>query len=303
MSSDDTKPTDGNNDLFESALGLDDEDDNPEEEASQEEEESTETSPEDTADPSTPTEEEASSEDEEEDEGSEVTYTVQKGFSVEGRTFKKGDVIPVKCKYCALWKAEWLGRVRCTPTKVMKDTGRAMSSNRFSCQSFFICMEMKPELDAFLRMSLPEVQTVRKMLPGIKKLLVVDEWLSGWIEKHDYKENSAEVLASAKNFVTAFSSSEQLSYMDQYIRFYSTALARREKEKRPRKPKFEAGDWVDWTDLETGQSFSGIILSMGRGIINLAGVNAQIGRKFTFKLAEWKKTRKPKITRKIAAAE
>jgi len=279
--------------LFESDLGLDDEEastESAETEASAAPEQSGEVPP-----------LEESAPEEQEEDLSEVTYSyvVQKGFSEEGSTFHPGDVIPVKCKYCALWNREWLGKVRCSPGRLFEDV--PMSADRFSCETFFICKEMDAELVAFLNMSLPEIQTIKRLIPGTKRMLDVASWLDTWATKHEVKKPLPEVWRNAKGFITAFDSLEQIEYVAKFISSYCSALTKREKERRPRKPTYEAGDWVDFTDLKSGETVSAIILSMGRGLIRLAGIKAQSGQKYEFKLKEWKKTRSPKIIRKTAA--
>jgi len=225
------------------------------------------------------------------------TYVVQKGFSAEGLTYHPGDVISVKCKYCALWNREWLGKVRCSPGRLLEDV--PMSAERFSCETFFVCKEMDAELNAFLKMPLPEVQTVKRLIPSLKRLLDTERWLADWADRNNV-ENVPEVWKNAKGFIMAFGSVEQIGYIDHFIRSYCTMLARREKERRPTRPKYEAGDWVDFTDLKSGQTVSAIILSMGRGLIRLAGVKAHSGQKYEFPMKEWKLMHGPRIVRKTA---
>lgn len=223
---------------------------------------------------------------------------VQKGFSEEGHTFHPGDTIPVKCKYCTLWNREWMGKVRCSPGRMLD--GVPMSAERFSCGSFFVCKEMDAELAAFLNMTLAEVQTIKRLIPGIKRLLEVETWLAKWADGRDLGQSVSEVWKNAKGFITAFSSTEQIDYIEHFVRTYCNTLAKREKERKPPKRKFEAGDWVDFTERKSGQVVSAIILSMGRGLIRLAGVKAQAGQKYEFPFKEWKATMNPKIMRKTA---
>jgi hypothetical protein len=304
--------------LFDNELGLDDETDNTAPPASEETPEpadeekvavTVETSPEEEApaDPEaeassteTPPEPESSEDESEGEDGgdSENSYVVQKGFSEEGHTYHPGDVIPVKCKYCALWNREWLGKVRCSPGRMLE--GVPMSADRFSCEAFFICKEMDAELTAFLNMTLAEIQTIKRLLPGLKRLLNVEAWLEDWAEKNDTKKPVPEIWKNAKGFVIAFDSTEQIAYMDMFIRNYCNMLGKKEKEKKPPRQKYEAGDWVEFTDSRSKQLVSAIILSMGRGKIKLAGINAQAGQKYEFMFREWKASCKPKILRKTA---
>jgi hypothetical protein len=231
------------------------------------------------------------------------SYEVQRGFTaIGGKTYHPGDVIPIKCKHCALWEREWLGKKRCSAGRRL-DEDTVMHADRFSCGTFFICKEYEAELSTFLNMSLPEILTVRSMLPGIKKILSTADFLNRWAERHNHEEDLREVFKNAKGFVMSFGTLEQLALADGFIRQYAQVASQKARPKRPPKPKFESGDWVEWTDLGTRERIEGLILSIARGNIILAGVKAQKGQKFTYKYKEWKKTRNPQITKKTADPE
>ncbi len=230
---------------------------------------------------------------------SEYTYVVQKGFTQEGRTFRPGEVIPVKCRYCSFWEKEWLGAVRCKPGKTLDEAGNKMSVDIFSCESFFICKELEPELDAFLSMDLSEVLTVRRMLPSMKKLLDTEAWLNDMVDKKGMDVDKIQVFASSKGFVTSFTSTEQLVLAEQFLRTYARKLSAKDKAKMPPKLKFESGDWVEWVDLTTKAVIKGIVISKGRGQIKVAATEgASAGHSWSFNFKEWTAKRSPKITRK-----
>ena len=228
------------------------------------------------------------------------TYVVQRGFTGEGgKTYHPGNVISVKCKHCALWKREWLGKIRCSPGRRL-DENTVMHEDRFSCGEFFICKEFSPELTTFLNMNLAEIVTVRKMIPGIKKILQAPEFLESWVKVHNYSGDTSEAFINAKGFILSFSSEEQLLFSEEFIRQYAKIMTQRSRTKRPPRPKFEAGDWVTWVDSTSKDRVEGIILSIGRGNIYLAGVKAYQTQKFVYKYKEWKSKYKPEITRKTA---
>jgi len=231
------------------------------------------------------------------------SYEVQRGFTAAGgKTYHPGDVIPIKCKHCALWEREWLGKKRCSAGRRL-DADTVMSAERFSCGSFFVCKEYDAELSTFLSMSLPEILTVRSMLPGLKKILGASDFLGGWLERHAVEADLREVFANAKGFVMSFNNLEQLNLAEGFIRQYSKVASQKARPKRPPKPKFESGDWVEWKDLVSKERVEGLILSIARGNIILAGVKSHKGQKFTYKYKEWKNTRDPQITKKTASPE
>jgi len=233
-----------------------------------------------------------------------ATYVVQRGFTdTNGKTYHPGDVIPIQCRHCALWEREWLGKKRCSPGRRL-DEDTVMHPERYSCETFFICKENDPELTTFLNMSVPEILTVRAMLPGIKKILRAADFLDKWAEREDFKGDKGEVFTNAKGFVTVFSSLEQLLLAEGFMREYIKAASKRAAyTKRPPRPKFEPGDWIEWKDLKTGETIEGILLSKGAGNIHFAGTKVHAGQKFTFKLKEWKKKCEPKITRKTSSPD
>ena len=242
-----------------------------------------------------------------EDDGdaSEVasSYEVQRGFTAAGgKTYHPGDVIPIKCKHCALWEREWLGKKRCSAGRRL-DENTVMSAERFSCETFFICKEYEAELSTFLNMSLPEILTVRSMLPGLKRILGSADFLEGWADRHKHEADLREVFMNAKGFVMSFNNLEQLMLAEGFLRKYAKVLSQKARPKRPLKPKFESGDWVEWADLKSKERIEGLILSIARGNIILAGVKAHKGQKFTYKYKEWKKQRDPQITKKTADPE
>jgi hypothetical protein len=233
----------------------------------------------------------------------EPSYVVQRGFTATGgKTYHPGDTIPVKCMHCALWEKEWLGKVRCKAGHVLVDD-TVMAADKFSCGAFFICKEFDPELNTFLGMSIEENLVVRQMITGMKTLLGVERWLDKWADKHTYDGDKQALITNARGFIMSFSSLEQLTLAEPYLRHYTQMRAKKERDKRPPRPKFESGDWVEWTDLSNGERVSGIILSKSHGKIFLAGLNVHSGQKFTFKYKEWKKTREPKIVRKTAGTD
>ena len=237
----------------------------------------------------------------------ETTYIVQRGFTVEGRTYHPGDTIMVKCKYCALWRKEWGNKVRCSPD-LKWDDGTFMNAEKYSCESFFICKELEPELDAFLTMDLPEILTVRRMLGAAKQLLAVE----GWIRKRFVKNadvNPAEVFLNAKGFVTSFTNADQLWLSEDFIRTYANLMAKKAKENATRKPRakrpsFGRGDWVEWTDSKTQQRVKGIIMYSSKGQIHIAMIDGALaGQNFSTPTKEWKDKMNPKILRKATSTE
>jgi len=233
-----------------------------------------------------------------ESEAGVASYVVQRGFTAaHGKTYHPGDTIAVKCQHCALWEKKWLGKVRCQAGHILGED-EVMSIDKWSCGAFFICKEFEPELNTFLEMKIEEILVVRQMITGMKTVLGVENWFDKWAEGHTFDGDHQAVMTNARGFMLSFSSLEQLKLAEPYLRQYAKMRAKKEREKRPPRPKFEAGDWVEWTDLTTGERYSGIILSKSHGKIYIAGVNAQVGQKFTFKYKEWKKGRDPKILRK-----
>lgn len=233
------------------------------------------------------------------DDSSEYTYVVQKGFTQEGRTFHPGETIPVKCRYCTFWEKEWLGSVRCRPGKPVGDEGDKMRADIFSCESFFVCKELEPEIDAFFSMGLAEILTVRRMLPSMRKLLATESWLNDQVDKKSLDVDKVQVFQAAKGFVSSFTSVEQLTLATQFIRSYVKTVSLKDSAKKPPLLKFESGDWVEWIDLTTKEVLKGIIITKGRGQIKVAvteGVNA--GHSWTFNFKEWCAKRSPKIVRK-----
>lgn len=233
-----------------------------------------------------------------ESEAGIASYVVQRGFTAaHGKVYHTGDTIAVKCQHCALWRKKWLGKVRCQAGHVLGND-EVMSADKWSCGAFFICKEFEPELNTFLEMATEEVLVVRQMITGMKTVLAVEKWFDQWADGHAFDGDRQAVMTNARGFMLSFSSLEQLRLAEPYLRQYTKMRAKKEREKRPPRPKYEAGDWAEWTDLQTGERYSGIVLSKSHGKIYLAGVNAQVGQKFTFKYKEWKKGRDPKIIRK-----
>jgi hypothetical protein len=231
------------------------------------------------------------------------SYEVQRGFTAtDGKTYHPGDVIPIQCRHCALWEREWLGKTRCSAGRRL-DEDTVMHPERFSCGAFFICKEFDPELSTFLSMPLAEIMTVRSMLPGIKKILQASSFLSKWVERHTFDGDIKTSFTNAKGFVLTFNSEEQLRLAEGFIRQYATVASKRAREKRPPRPKYNGGDWVEWKDSKTGETIEGIILSKTRGNIWLAGTKVHKGQKFTYKYKEWKANYSPKVTRRSAEAE
>jgi len=231
------------------------------------------------------------------------TYVVQRGFSVEGRTYHRGDTIPVKCKYCALWQKEWAGKVRCAPGRAFED-GDVMRADKWSCGSFFIAKEMEPELNNFLAMDPMEVATVRRMLPGMRKLLECEPWLNTQIEKKKLDQDPSMVFENAKGFIMSFTTVEQLQHAEHFIRSYASLMLRKQKDRKPKKIKFDPGDWVEWLDSQSGTMQKGIVMKRGRGIITIAGVEGEMaGVTMTFKEKDWKKTSEPKIIKKAIESD
>lgn len=237
-----------------------------------------------------------------------ATYEVQRGFTAEGgKTYHPGDVIPIQCRHCALWQREWLGRKRCGPGKRL-DEDTVMHPDRFSCETFFICKEYEAELGTFLDMSLPEIVTVRAMIAGIKKVLQATASLDRWVAKQeDFDGDPREIFMNAKGFVLSFNSLEQLKLAEGFIRDYANArtkLDKKHSKKAAPRPKYNAGDWVSWVDSASKETVEGIILSIGRGNIYLAGTSKpHTGQKFTYKYKEWKSKYSPEITRKSTTSE
>ena len=231
----------------------------------------------------------------------EYTYIVQKGFIHEGRTFHAGETIPVKCRYCSLWEKEYLGKIRCKPGKLLDD-GSKMQADLFSCETFFICKELDFELNAFLSMGFAEVITVRRMIPAIKKLLETEGWMSDTVNRKEMDVDKVQVFQSAKGFITSFTSTEQITLAEQFLRSYAKILSLRDKAKRPPKVKFEAGDWIEWVDAATKEVIKGVILSKTRGQIKVAAIGKETdkyaGHSWTFNYKEFTETRLPRVIRK-----
>lgn len=226
----------------------------------------------------------------------ENTYTVQRPFSVSGRTYMPGDVIEVLCRHCTLWKREWLGRVRCAPGHILED-GTVMAADRFSCGSFFVPKDLEMEFNTFLRMTVPEAQLIRRMLPGSKKLIDAEIWFDGWADRYGITSDREAITRTARSFIFEFTSVEQVNYVWPFVRFYTARLTKQERDRMSKrvKIKFEAGDWVEWIDFSSQDLFNGIILTIHRGNINIAGINRQAGMKFTYKYRDWKRDHGPKL--------
>lgn len=233
-----------------------------------------------------------------ESEAGVASYVVQRGFTAaHGKVYHPGDTVAVKCQHCALWGKKWLGKVRCQAGHVLGDD-EVMSVDKWSCGAFFICKEFEPELNTFLEMNVEEILVVRQMITGMKTVLGVEKWFDQWADSHSFDGDRRAVMTNARGFMLSFSSLEQLRLAEPYLRQYTKMRAKKEREKRPPRPKYEGGDSVEWTDLQTGERYSGMILSRSHGKIHIGGLNRQIGQKFTFKYKEWKKGRDPKIIRK-----
>lgn len=238
----------------------------------------------------------------------DTTYVVQRGFTVEGKTYHPGDTIMVKCKYCALWKKEWGGKVRCHPEKEWDD-GTKMSADKYSCESFFICKELEPELDNFLSMDHREVLTVRHMLTAAKHLLATELWVNKKYADED-GANPFAIFLNAKGFITSFTNVDQLDLSEAFIRTYANIMADRAKmaarsrKTRAPKIKFGRGDWVEWTDTVTQQQVKGIILYSSKGNIHIAGIDGvSAGQTMTFPTKEWKEKMAPKILKKASSTD
>ena len=223
------------------------------------------------------------------------TYVVQRGFTLEGTVYRVGDVIPVKCKFCALWKRKYGGIVRCYPDKQYSD-GVVMHEDKFSCESHFICRELEPELHVLLRMSYAEAAAARRMLIGYRLVTDAASWLDGQFLQLSHAKK-IEIFKTSKGFITSFTSTEQLDFLKRFLRQYVGLLRKRDQRRnKPKRLIVKPGNWVEWCEPIENRFVRGIVLSIFRGDIRLLGMGAYVdGKKFVYHMREWRETCSPKL--------
>jgi len=235
-------------------------------------------------------------------------YEVRRGFTVDGKTYKPGDVIKVQCRFCVLWQKEWMEKVRCYPGRTMSN-GTIMTADRFSCAQYFICKEMEPEFKTFLALAPPAVMMVRRLLPAARHVLELERWAHHFL-KHYPDTNPGDVFRVAKDFLSAFSSLPQILLIENFVHEYSKlqsekmAKLRRKKSGRPPLPHGQ-GDLVSWLEPELGSTIKGVVVKRARGrivVLCIDGPEHLLGQKMKYGYEEWRNDKKPTIVRKAVDA-
>lgn len=231
-------------------------------------------------------------------------YEVQRGFTVDGKTYKTGEVIKVQCRFCVLWNREWLGKVRCYPGRTLSN-GTIMMADRFSCEQYFICKEMEIEFKSFLTLSHPAVSMVRQLLPATRHVLELERWARRFLKRHQEVE-PVEIFKVAKDFLSTFTSLPQIALIENFVRDYGKLQAdidaklNRKKGGRPPLPHGQ-GDLVTWLEPEFGSVLKGVVVRRARGqiiVLCIDGPDHLLGQKLHYNYDEWRKTKKPTIIRK-----
>jgi hypothetical protein len=235
-------------------------------------------------------------------------YEVQRGFTVEGKTYRTGDVIKVQCRFCTLWNREWLGKVRCHPGRTLRN-GTIMAADRFSCEQYFICKEMEAEFKSFLTLSHPAIMMVRQLLPATRHVLELERWARRFLKRHQ-EVDPVELFKVARDFLSTFTSFPQIVLLENFVRDYGKLQAvidaklNRKKGGRPPLPHGQ-GDLVSWLEPEFGSVLKGVVVKRARGqlkVLCIEGPDHLLGQKLTYNYDEWRKSKNPTIVRKAVDA-
>jgi hypothetical protein len=235
-------------------------------------------------------------------------YEIQRGCTVDGKTYRVGDVIKVQCRFCVLWNREWMGKVRCHPGRTLNN-GTIMKADRFSCEQYFLCKEMEPEFRAFLTLSRPAVTMVKQLLPATRHVLELERWARRFLKRHP-GTSPAELFRTAKDFLSSFNSLPQLVLLERFVRDYSKLQTERDaqlnkrKGGRPPMPHGQ-GDLVTWLEPELSSVIKGVIVKRARGqlvVLCIDGPDHLLGQKLRYNYDEWRQYKKPTIIRKAVDA-
>lgn len=235
-------------------------------------------------------------------------YEVTRGFTVEGKTYRSGDVIKVQCRFCVLWQREWMEKVRCYPGRTLSN-GTILTADRFSCEQYFICKELELEFKTFLALSQTAVVMVRQMLPATRHVLELERWAHRSIKRSD-DTDPTEIFRVAKNFLSSFASLPQLTLIENFIRDYSKMQTERNtklNKKRSGRPPLPhgTGDLVSWLEPEFGSVIKGVVVKRARGMITILCIDGPehlLGQKMKHGYDDWRNNKNPTIVRKAVEA-
>jgi hypothetical protein len=236
-------------------------------------------------------------------------YEVRRGFALEGKSYRPGDIIQVQCRFCVLWQREWMGKIRCYPGRTLGN-GTIMTADRFSCEQYFICKELEPEFKNFLALSQTAVTMVKQLLPAARHVLELERWAHRCVRKSE-DTDPGEIFRVAKDFLGSFSSLPQLELMENFIRDYSKLQAEHnaklKKKRRSGRPPLphNQGDLVSWLEPEFGSVVKGVVVKRGRGaivILFIDGPDHLLGQKMKYDYDDWRKTKNPSLVRKAVDA-
>ncbi len=298
-------------DDFEEENGdYEDDEDEEEEEEEEEEDDSDDDDDDEDDDEEDDDDEEEEEEEEEEDDppdkkrkkrkpttATAFTYTVQKGFELDGREYAPGDSIPVRCQTCALWERKWLGTVFCHDSAILnKETGETMSPDKFSCGSFYINVENERQLKDFFEMGLDNAETVRKLLATFKKYLEAQQKIL--LQAKEKGDDVTDAVETAKAWLENFTHPDQVFYIEKFVREHNK---RAKARLTSRVKRFNTGDWVSWKDPIRGE-LEGIIYKIHKGDIRLAVTGgpkkSDRGGKATYEYKKWRDEYSPEVLEK-----
>jgi hypothetical protein len=235
-------------------------------------------------------------------------YEIQRGCTVDGKTYRAGDVIKVQCRFCVLWNREWMGKIRCCPGRTLNN-GTIMTADRFSCEQYFLCKEMEPEFRSFLTLSRPAVTMVKQLIPAARHVLELERWARRFLKRYP-GTSPAELFKTAKDFLSSFNSLPQLVLIESFVRDYSKLQTERDaklnkrKGGRPPMPHGQ-GDLVTWLEPELSSVIKGVIVKRARGqlvVLCIDGPDQLLGQKLRYNYDEWRQQKKPTIIRKAVDA-